>query len=189
VNLTRREAIIRMAVLLGCSLVGPRLFSAALDENVPVADYGFSAAEIALLDELGDTIIPETDTPGAKAVQIGAFIAMMVHDCHEPAERAKFKTGLVQLAANYRKRHGHDFAKGSASIRTEYLNDLDRAHKKDRQSREPSLVAFRMIKDFTVLGYFTSEIGATQAARHMEMPGFYQGDVPYKKGDKVWATS
>jgi hypothetical protein len=189
VNINRREAIIRMAVLLGGSLVGPRLFSAALDENVPVADYGFSAAEIALLDELGDTIIPETDTPGAKAVQIGAFIAMMVHDCYLREEQAGFKSGLDQLASDYRTRHGHKFETGPAATRTAYLNEFDLAHKKDRQSPEPSLVAFRMIKDLTVLGYFTSEIGATQVARHTEMPGFYQGDAPYKKGDKVWATS
>jgi len=188
VNINRREAIIRMAVFLGGSFVGPRLFSAALDETAPVTDFGFSVAEIALLDELGDTIIPETDTPGAKAVYIGAFIAMMVHDCYDPAERANFKTGLTQLATDYRVRHGHDFAAGPATVRTEYLNEVDLAHKKDRHSRKPSLVAFRMVKDLTVLGYFTSEIGATRVARHTEMPGFYNGDVPYKKSDKVWAT-
>jgi hypothetical protein len=187
--MNRREAIIRMAVLLGGSLVGPRLFSAALDENVPVASYGFTSAELALLDELGDTIIPETDTPGAKAVEIGAFIAMMVHDCHDAAEQADFKTGLAQLASDYRARHGQDFASGSVANRTAYLNAIDDAHKKDRESRAPSLLAFRMIKDLTILGYFTSEIGATEVIRHTETPAYYNGDVPYKKGDKVWATS
>jgi hypothetical protein len=187
--MNRREAIIRMAVLLGGSFVGPRLLSAALDENTPVTDYGFTAAELALLDELGDTIIPETDTPGAKAVQIGAFIAMMVHDCHDATEQAGFKTGLAQLVADFQTRHGRDFITAPATIRTSYLNTIDSAHKKDRQSREPLLIAFRLIKDLTVLGYFTSEIGATEVIRHLETPAYYNGDVPYKKGDKVWAVS
>jgi hypothetical protein len=187
--MNRREAIIRMAVLLGGSLVGPRLFSAALDENIPVENYGFTSAEIALLDELGDTIIPETDTPGAKAVQIGAFIAMMVHDCHDATEQTGFKTGLAQLAADFKTRHNHDFTAASAAIRTSYLNTIDSAHKQDRQSREPLLIAFRLTKDLTVLGYFTSEIGATEVIRHLETPAYYNGDVLYKKGDKVWAVT
>jgi hypothetical protein len=187
--MNRREALIRMAVLLGGSFVGPRLFSATLDENVPVTDYGFTATEVALLDEFGDTIIPETDTPGAKAVQIGAFIAMMVHDCYLPEEQADFKTGLTQLANDYRALHGHNFAAGPAVLRTAYLNEIDSAHKKDRLSREPALMAFRLIKELTILGFFTSEIGATEAIRHIETPSVYKGDVPYKIGDKVWATT
>jgi hypothetical protein len=114
---------------------------------------------------------------------------MMVHDCYPREEQADFKEGLAQLASDYRARHGHNFAIGPAATRTAYLNEFDLAHKKDSQSRDPSLVAFRMIKDLTILGYFTSEIGVTKVIRHTEIPGSYKGDVPYQKGDKVWATS
>jgi hypothetical protein len=47
---------------------------------------------------------------------------------------------------------------------------------------------FGMMKQLTLLGYFTSEIGATQALRYIAIPGKYEGCVPYKKGDKAWAT-
>ncbi len=184
----RREAIRHMAVLLGSSLVGPRLFAAALDEAAPVAAYGFTTDEIALLDELGDTLRPATDTPGAKAVQIGAFIAMMVHDCSPPDERAVFKTGLAKIGDDYRTRHGHHFTAGEPGLRTAFLNEIDRTQKAARESTEPSLVAFRLLKELTILGYFTSEIGATEALRYVETPGYYDGDVPYQKGDKAWAT-
>jgi hypothetical protein len=184
----RREAIIRLAVLLGGSLVGPRLFAAALDPEKPASTYGFTPDEIALLDELGDTILPATDTPGAKAVQIGAFIAMMVHDCSPPDEQAIFKTGLAKIADEYHTRHGHSFTAGEPGLRTAFLNEIDRTQKATRDSTEPSLVAFRLLKELTILGYFTSESGATEALRYVETPGYYDGDVPYQKGDKAWAT-
>ena len=79
----------------------------------------------------------------------------------------------------------------SAEERTNVLKDLDIAQK-DYQSKkkedEPNHY-FRMMKELTLLGYFTSEIGATKALRYLPVPGRYDGDVPYKKGDKAWATT
>jgi len=46
---------------------------------------------------------------------------------------------------------------------------------------------FRMMKELTLLGYFTSEIGCKQAQRYAETPGRYDPCVPYKPGDKAWA--
>lgn len=181
-NLTRRAAVIRMATLMGASVVGPRLLAAALDGG---GSHGFSAADLALLDEVGDTIIPPTDVPGAKAVGIGAFIAMMVHDCSEPPDQAAFRAGLARLEADFRARHGVGFAAGTPADRTAFLNALDaeaRAH------RGPPAHPFRMMKELTILGYFTSEIGATQALRFEEVPGRYDGDAPWQPGDRAWAT-
>ena len=187
-TMNRREAILRLAVLMGGTMVGPRLFSAALDSDAPGAGSGASAGELALLDEIGDTIIPATDVPGAKAVHIGAFIAMMVHDCYEPADQAAFQTGLGELAKSYRAKHGHEFVGAPATERTEFLNGLDReqkAYTKKKQATGP-VHYFRMLKELTVLGYFSSEIGSTQALRFIEVPGKFDGSAPYKKGEHAW---
>ena len=63
-------------------------------------------------------------------------------------------------------------------------------HKSDPNYKAPELPNhyFRMIKELTLLGYFTSEIGATKALRYVAVPGRYDGSVPYKKGDRAWAT-
>jgi hypothetical protein len=45
---------------------------------------------------------------------------------------------------------------------------------------------FSLMKELTIIGYFSFEIGCTKALRYVEAPGAYQGEVPYKKGDKVW---
>jgi hypothetical protein len=184
-NLTRREAVIHLATLMGATVVGPRLLAATFAMNQA---HGFSAAEIALLDEVGETIIPATDIPGAKAVGIGGFLAMMIDDCYTPAEQQQIKAGIHQLDVTYTQRFGGDFVTGAAANRTALLNDLDREQRTHHQDLAPGAEPhyFRVIKELTILGYFSSEIGATQALRYAEVPGGYDGNAPYQRGDRAW---
>ena len=188
--MNRREAVIQMATLMGASVLGPRLFAATFEKREGGAVTAFSADDIALLDEIGETIIPATDVPGAKAVQIGAFVAMMIDDCYEPVDQVAFKTALRTLAAQYEVRFAETFRHGSNANRIAFLNELDREQKTQSapktSGRPPHF--FRMMKELTILGYFTSEIGCTQALRFTEVPGRYDGCAPYEKGDRVWAT-
>jgi Gluconate 2-dehydrogenase subunit 3 len=199
-DMTRREAVIRMATLMGASVLGPRLFAASLDgTNAANALPAFDAQELALLDEIGDTIIPATDVPGAKAVGIGAFMAMMVRDCYGPVNQAAFKEGLQKVASSYAARFGGTFLTGSPANRTTLLNELDEEQKRftaeTRRKRaaaaatpedEEGLHYFRMMKELTILGYFSSEIGCTKAVRFTEVPGRFDGAAPYQKGDRAW---
>ena len=70
----------------------------------------------------------------------------------------------------------------SQEERTAYLNKLNAAA---REENGPKY--FNMLKDLTVLGYFTSEIGATQALNYVEVPGKWEPCIDYKKGDKAHA--
>ncbi len=184
----RREAIVKMALIMGGTMVGPRLLRGAWDADASTT--GASADELALLDELGDTIIPATDVPGAKAVQIGAFIAMMVRECYEESEQAAVQKGLRELAESFRTEHGHGFVGAPSGERTAFLNQLDHAQREytaKKQKADPAHY-FRILKELTILGYFTSEIGATKALRFIEVPGSYNGGAPYQKGEHGWAT-
>jgi hypothetical protein len=190
-TLNRREAIVRMALMMGGTMVGPRLLAGAWDADAPGAASGANAGDLALLDEIGDTIIPATDVPGAKAVDIGAFITMMLRDCYDEKDQAAVRAGLIALAADYRTKHGHAFVGAPVAERTDFLNALDReqkAYSKKKKATEPAHY-FRVLKELTILGYFTSEIGATQALRFVEVPGRFDGSAPYKKGEHAWATS
>src|SRR4051812_10711455 len=194
-NLTRREAIKRMAILMGASVVGPRLLAGNFGLQTPL---DFSDVEIALLDEIGETIIPATAIPGAKATGIGAFIATMVADCYSPSAQKVFRDGLAKLPADYEARFGEKFTGGQAEHRTQFLNELDAEQRKHTAATKRKLdefskvVAtedvsphyFRMMRELTILGYFSSEIGSTKAVRYLEVPGRYDGNVPYKKGDE-----
>ncbi len=197
-TITRREAIIKMAVLMGATCVGPRLLAAnfgTYTTEKPLQE--FSPGDRALLDEIGDTIIPASDVPGAKAVEIGAFIIMMVQDCYSSRDQAAFKTGLGMIAQAHTARFGEEFINGNAVDRTRLLNELDQEQKRytqdyDRRDltvaseKERSPHYFRMMKELTLLGYFTSEIGCTQALRFVETPGRFDGGAPYHSGERAW---
>ncbi|HQY06832.1 MAG TPA: gluconate 2-dehydrogenase subunit 3 family protein, partial [Lacunisphaera sp.] len=149
----------------------------------------FTDADLALLDEIGETIIPATNIPGAKAVGVGAFIAMMVADCYAADAQAEFKTGLARLPADYKARYDENFIGGKKEHRTAFLNTLDaeqRAYTAGRNRTVSPPHYFRILRELTILGYFTSEIGATQAVHYLEVPGRYDGNVPYQKGDVLF---
>lgn len=188
--LNRREAIARLAVLMGGAMV---IGSQSYLSGAPVAGKtvgnDFSAADIALLDEIGDTIIPATDTPGAKSVQIGAFMVWMVNECYDDAHHAAFKAGLAAINDSSRAKYGHDFLSANTADRTALLNTLDAEQKKHTQAKTQPAHYFRMMKQLTLLGYFTSEVGATQALRFSEVPGRFDGNAPYRKGDRNWFSA
>jgi hypothetical protein len=186
--LNRREAVWRIAVLMGGAMVASEvlLSGQAIPGKAPTA--AFTDADRALLDEIGETIVPATDIPGAKAVHIGAFMTMMVTDCYNDRQHAAFAEGLGKINDASRARYGSSFMDSSPAQRTELANALDaeqRAYNGKKASDAPAHY-FRMMKELAVLGYFTSEIGCTQAVKYVEVPGAYHGDVPYKKGDRAW---
>lgn len=179
-HLSRREALARLGVLLGGALIGGDTWLRG--GTVPGKNPGlaFSSDDIALLDEIGETIIPTTDTPGAKAAGIGAFIAMMVTDCYDHAQHTAFKAGLDRL-----RREG--FLQATPAERTARLNTLNAELNQSRTLKKAAQpdTFFKMAKQLTILGYFTSEIGATQLLDFNEVPGRLDGNVPYKKGDRI----
>jgi hypothetical protein len=126
--------------------------------------------------------------PGAKATQIGSFMAMMVHDCYVPAEQAIFRDGMKQIADTHRQRFGSTFIAGRPVDRTAVLEAFDREQRAYQAQRAPDQPPhfFRIMKELTILGYFSSELGATKALRFIETPGAFDGAAPYTKGDKAW---
>ena len=186
--MNRREAIKRLTLLMGGAVIGADAF---LKGEVPAGReprLDLTAQELSLLDEIGETIIPVTHTPGAKAVQIGAFMKMMVNECYDEANRAVFQAGLGQVDAAATKKFGKPFLQLSSPDRTALLNAID-AEERTYRTQKPADAPehyFRLMKQMTLLGYFSSETGCTQALRYVAVPGAYRGSEPYKKGDRAW---
>lgn len=189
--MNRREALKAVSILMGGSVVGANAFlsgcAVAPEER---ANSLFLQSDIDLLDEIGETIIPATDTPGAKAVGIGGFMSMMVLDCYEPKDQKAFTDGLVKLKEDFKAQYGESFDKVASEDRQTFLNALDKEQKEyykaGKQKAEGKEHYFKMMKELTLLGYFSSEIGCTQTRRYIEAPGRYEC-IDYKKGDKAWA--
>jgi hypothetical protein len=234
----RREAIRRVTALLGgVALVGGNALLTGCRDEAGDEETGaaaqFSAEDIAFLDEVADTILPQTSTPGAKAAGVGAFMALMVTDSYREPEQRTFREGMRRLDDASSEMHGVGFMEATPQQRLSLLEALDRQQKEYMDARaaagtprpeagdtatadsaqgeaylpdqrqEASLGSeeggaaaitadapphyFRMMKELALLGYFTSEIGYTQAMRYIEAPGRFDPCVPYTAGEKAWA--
>ena len=196
----RREAIQLVAVLLGGTVIGAEAFLTGCN-TTPKKVGLFSDDDLVLFDQVGETILPTTpDSPGAKAAGIGQFMKVYVTDCYTPADQQVFTDGLVAIDQASRQKYGKPFTGLTAEQQVELLTPIDQearaahAAKKDKtiekkEGSDSHEHYFYLMKQLTILGYFTSEVGAKQDLRYVPVPGHYDGNYPYKKGDKAWALS
>ena len=209
-TMTRRDVIQRVTALLGGVALagGDRLLATAFDDEAIAQAMAqgvgaFSAADVAFLDEIAETILPETSSPGAKAAKTGAFMALMVTDAYTDRAREVFRTGMTQIDAACTAVHGVAFMAASPAQRLALLETLDREQKTEMDARAPAPTNrapvaetpdngpahyFRMMKELAMLGYFTSEIGCTRALRYIESPGRFDPCAPLAPGDRSWAA-
>lgn len=201
VLLTRREAIYRVSRMLGgVALVGQSAMLAACggddDRQPPEPESAaqsdgalFSDNDVALMDEIAETILPETDTPGAKAAEVGAFMALMVKDTYYEPDQEIFRAGLETIDEQSNDANGSDFLSATPEERLALLETLDAEQHEYMGSKSPEEPAhfFRMMKELALLGYFTSEIGYTQAMRYTESPGRFDPCTDLEDGGKTWA--
>ncbi|RYG02138.1 MAG: gluconate 2-dehydrogenase subunit 3 family protein [Chitinophagaceae bacterium] len=185
--MTRKEAVHYISVLLGGSLVGTSGLLEGCRSNDKIGTLVLGKDDLNYLDEIADTILPATGTPGAKAAGVGAFIISMVNDCYDEKEQRIFREGLTTINKRSVENFGKDYLHIQASERHTLFTTIDReqkAYTESKKEQDPPHY-FRMIKELTLLGYFTSKPGCTQAKRYMPTPGKYVGCVPYTKGEKA----
>ena len=184
---TRREAILKASAMLGgTALIGQTMMLAGCEREQaavvePVTENAsigaFDNADIELLAEIAETIIPETATPGAKAAGVGPFIALMVTDTYSPSEQQIFMEGLSAIEAESQQAHGNSFVDLSPEQRLSIAERLDREQFEARQNdNDAPPHHFRMLKELTVLGFFTSEAAYRDVLEYMETPGRYDGN-------------
>ena len=186
--MNRREAVIRLAALTGGVVIGGEFLMSGCARLDKRRKTEFTPADIALLDEIGETILPTTpDSPGARAAGVGAFMAKVVNDCYDDDTHIAFERGLAAVDRASRKRHDKPFMESTPAERTALLTEIDREAREHARTRErgEDHHYFRLMRELTLVAYFSSEIGATKALRYVESPGAYR-DEPYAQGDRGW---
>ncbi len=174
--MTRREAIEKVTFLLGGAIIGSQAFLSS-SFTFRKGTGLLSEEQKALLNEVGETILPATGTPGAKEADVAAFMDAIVTDCYTPAEQRIFMEGISKLEAACQKAYGKKFLGLSPDIREKLLTDIDKEHlgyMAGKKSSDP-VHYFRMFKELTLAGYFTSEAGATKFLKYNPAPGRYDG--------------
>lgn len=182
--MNRRDALSRAATLLGAAISAPTIVAILSGCKAdPTASTSYlSNSEEALLNELCDLILPKTSTPSATEVGVPAFIHAIIQECTTPADRDALVAGLRQLDTDAGR-----FVKLRPEDKQAFLKKLDTEARAAGDKATPSQAAWRKLKELTVVGYFTSEIGASEVLEYVPVPGRYEPCKPMPKGQKAYA--
>ena len=183
-DLTRREAVQHLTVLLGYTMSSSTiaaLLSGCQGAAVATgwAPKVLTPSQLELLTVVVDRILPRTDTPGASDVGVPAFIDLLLAEWAEDGQRSRVLRGLDEL--------GPGFLTSDEAGQTALLTRLDTEAVQARQDDVNPLPFFATVKEWTLAGYYTSEIGATQELQWLAVPGRYDADVPLNEVGRTWA--
>ena len=200
--MNRREAIQRASLVLGYALTGPAIVGVLQGcKASPELTYKpvfFSQDQALLISELSEIIIPKTSTPGAKDAGVPGFIDQMLKEIYTKEHQDNFLKGLAEFDADAEKEYGDQFASCTPEQRTALVKiHHDAAFAKGVEGGssgwwnagsggdKPFLLK---VKELTILGFFTSEPGATKVLQYNQVPGPFKGCVPLAEVGKAWAT-
>lgn len=171
-------------MVLGYSISAPALMGVLKGcKATPDAGYKpvfFNADQAAVMAEVAEIIIPKTDTPGAKETGVPAFMDLMLKDCYGLEDQKRFLDGVAALDAEAQKAYGSAFLDCEPEKQKElvfrvHTEALTAVRSENPPKDRPFIL---MAKELTMLGFFTSEAGATQVLNYVPVPGSYQGCVP-----------
>jgi hypothetical protein len=199
--MNRREVLQRTATVLGYAITGPALVGilngCKSSPDLTYVPRFFTDAQARVVSELAEMILPRTVTPGAKDVGVPAFIDAMLKEVYPKEDQEKFLNGLAEFEEDAQKSFGDSFDECKEEDR---MTLVKRHH--DAALTKPSSSATEgwwgsgsaekpfiiKVKELTLLGFFTSEAGASQVLQYNQVPGPYRGCVPLKEVGKTWAT-
>jgi hypothetical protein len=134
-----------------------------------------SPEQESLLAEVVGTIIPGTDTPGAKDLNVHIFVQKMVTDCYEKDVQQNLAKGLDTVEEMARKNHSNAFAACTEPQRIAILTSMEQSDIEEQKA------FFDLVKELTIFGYTTSEYVMTNLTEYTMIPGHYYGCVPVPK--------
>jgi hypothetical protein len=192
----RREALKRTAWLMGGVVSAPAIMGVlkgcAAKPTIDWKPAFLSQDQAILVTQVAEIIIPKTDTPGAKDTGVPAFIDLMLKDVYNKDDQDRYITGLQAFDEEAKKAYGDPFIELEPEQQAEFVKKVhDEAIKAEKETKPaPKRPFILMTKELTVLGYFTSEVGATQVLQYNPVPGAYKGCIPLSEAGngKTWAT-
>lgn len=190
---TRRDFLRRLGLVVGSSAAftlvsGMKLNQAFAYEMAPNSatkkGKTFSQPQMATLAKIARTILPKTDTPSGEDVDCHGFVDHQLAVCYDKQHRLEATEIVDDIERAAIDLYSQSFAQLVDSRRQEILQKLEGLDGFDPEQKSQ----FKFVKQLIVFGFFTSEVGATQALRYLPVPGGFTGSIPYKQGDKAWGS-
>jgi Gluconate 2-dehydrogenase subunit 3 len=168
----RRSALITLAGAVAGLVSLPGWATGWSAESIQPNRTLINADQRDLLAEIVDTIIPKTDTPGAKELNVHQLIQKLVADCSDKETQDTFTKGLATVNDLAQQSFSKPFVEGDATQRMALLTQMS-------QSTEPAQKNFYgLVKNMTIRGYMSSEYVMTNLTNFQFIPGHYYGCVP-----------
>lgn len=180
-KLDRRRVLVGIAALMGGALspIAAKAVEAATAVDGAGGGYkSLNATQVAMLRAVADTILPASDTPSATDVGVDLFIDHMLTAVFNEAEKAAVPGFLDAFA----KKHPR-FPSLPANQQVAALTEVDERLWEDTEFS----ANYRKVKELTLIGYYTSEIGATEELEYDPVPGPFEV-VPVADYPRTWST-
>lgn len=188
--MNRREAISRIALLVGGTLSAPTLYAMESVGKVKTrsaleAAFSLTEAQRLIVAEVAEHIIPKTTTPGAKDAGVPAFIEMMLNDCYKSPEQNSFLEGVADLEKkNFLslskeeqitalKKVELDTKELMKAYNVKQVKVGDNVDKENLEGKK-GVPFWRLMKELTLLGYYTSEPGIKASFVYEPIPGKFE---------------
>lgn len=191
-RLNRREILERMAIVSG-GLISLTVLSAceggvSVDKSAKkdTALKSLSQEQLDLIGDIADTIIPDTDTPGAKAINIHYFIDELVANWMTSVQRSQFLSDVSALDIRIKSEKGKSFSMLSLDDRDLMLDQL--GEEMIEQNAQGTKHIYKEIRELTIFGYYTSEVGASVELNFDPLPGAFKGCVSFSDVGKTWSV-
>ena len=184
----RRKALSTVSAIAGGAFVVPQIVLSGCDPG-PYKFELFNWGDTELLNDIAETIIPSTSgVPGAKAANVGEFVQLYISDCYNAKERKAFLKGFEEFKISIQAEYNDEFMSLTHEVKIRVIESLEKESKEYNNQILDGEVShfYSMLKSTILFGYFTSEIGATQALRYVPIPGHQTGEIPYN-GERAWA--
>ncbi|MFY0626556.1 MAG: gluconate 2-dehydrogenase subunit 3 family protein [Reichenbachiella sp.] len=181
----RREALSSVGLIIGGTIIGSHSFlTRCINTQESVKGLPLSSDQSRLLNEIGETILPKTDTtPGAKEVNVGSFMETIVTDFYTHEEQLIFLKGLVEIDVISVENFGKKYLELDANDKTSILMILENQAGKYVENNESHF--YIMMKQLTIWGYLSSEEVAFEGFNHMVLTPHFDGCVSLKDDDKA----
>lgn len=188
----RREALKKTALLMGAALSASAITAIMQGcKATPELTYTpqfFTEDQARIVSEVAEIFIPKTDTPGAKETGVPGFIDSVLKDCYKQEDKDRFLKGLTEFEEDAKKTYGDSFVYCKPEQQVELVKKHQEIAVVEKVQPRPFIL---MAKELTMLGFFTSEAGASQVLQYEAVPGSYKGCIPLSEAGngKTWATS
>lgn len=169
----RRIVVKNIALTIGASIVLPAWANAWNQNSLRDNHFNIFSQE-NLLAEIVETIIPKTNTPGAKELNVQQFIPKMVIDCYDKKAQTIYKNGFELVDKNAKNTFSKLFMECDGKQRLEILNNMSKSESQDEKS------FIQLVKGLTIKGYLNSEYVMTNLRIYEYAPARYHGCVPIK---------